>query len=105
MACKHDVNRNTELTGLQRIVRKDQYLSQWQWKNMCIVDLDLATITRVPLEIQVHQKLLTIPDIRSFVNITNTVVDLHNSMYRMYLEYCPFGDLSELRGRYQENGE
>lgn len=81
-------------------MRKDTYLSESTWKDSCRVEVNIEKKTRLPLEIKVHRKLLDTPAFRIFVDIQSNFVDHPTTSYRMYLEFCPHGDLDDLIARY-----
>ncbi|KAK4542830.1 hypothetical protein LTR36_006206 [Oleoguttula mirabilis] len=90
-----------------RIVRKDTFLDQDQWGSAAWIDGDLRDPgNRWPFEIACHSAVHRIKARASGnIGVPRLIarhVDDTDTMYKMYLEWCPFGDMSDLISAYRQ---
>lgn len=91
----------------QCIVRKDTPVatSAWadatKWQDVDLRDNDLRT--RVPIEYHVQKAIQDRPEARYVVRVLKCEVDAKRQLYRLYLPYCPYGDLEILVEKYRKD--
>ncbi|KAK4543973.1 hypothetical protein LTR36_004747 [Oleoguttula mirabilis] len=92
----------------QRIVRKDTPVSRGEWADATKwYKLDMRrrkTSTkmrpRVPMEYHIQRALQDQPGAHYVAMALKCEVDVERLLYRLYLPYCPYGDLESLIDRY-----
>ncbi len=56
-----------------------------------------------PTEVDVHEHLCSQPRSVNIVGLLGNHLDVQTRIYRLYLTYCPYGDLSDLMTAYRNN--
>ena len=82
-----------------RIVRKDTHLdpSAWLDATRWVGDMRPTAIKdRLPMEYYCEKVVQDRPEAQYVVPALKCEVDFERSLYRLYLPYCPYGDLGEL---------
>ena len=86
---------------VQRLVLKETYTIEANWNAPFIWEGNIND--RYPLEVSVHSRLSDIDkDATCIVRFLAHAVYVRKQMYRTYCEYCPHGDLNNLREEHEK---
>lgn len=79
---------------MQLMAVKDTYVAPQYWNHIAHWYGDIRnTDTRVHQEVKAMQNLSNVPDVDNVVGYIGSSVDNATCSYRLYMEYCPLGDL------------
>lgn len=94
---------------MQRVFRKDAFYGDEQWNDIREHDGDLRDpASKTPWELACHQAMANIPNcddiVRPREGRRRELIDHEGMSFRLYTEWCQYGDLSHLIHQCEDAG-